>query len=456
MRVAGGLAIGGVLAAGWWQLLFLPLGASHDGRINGRFGLVVRNFLEAGLPGSGFLASMEPFSDVPYTHHPPLLNILHVVVGSVFGQGEWQLHSIGYVAGLGTVAGLLWLARELDLGPGAPAVALALVAVTPMFWIYARLGLGVSLIVAFLALWCRYRRTGDHRLLLPVAAGVAGFGSWIGVLVVAFASAEGSRDAHCRRTAVWVGIAGLGAATAALVWAVGAGQVAELVGHTGDRLRWPAWSDLVTTYRWFYQTLFPGWFRWAILPALAIALADRRTRMVSMTLLVALGAWSLVAPGAALVHDYWTYPLLAPVFLGLAAGLQRLRDHVASERTTIGVYVVLLVLAATGLARVPDYRDAYFLAPSEAGALIRDVPPAPGQATAWVLEGVDPLPRWVSYYWDLPTEEVNSGNIERIGDGDVVLVRLDQTPEWVQAGLQVEARKGRYALATGHALRSDR
>ena len=178
--------------------------------------------------------------------------------------------------------------------------------------------------------------------------------------------------------------------------------------------------------------------------------------MVSMTLLVALGAWSLVAPGAALIHDYWTYPLLAPVFLGLAAGLQRLRDHVASERTTIGVYVVLLVLAATGLARLPDYRDAYFLAPSEAGALIRDVPPAPGQATAWVFEGVDPLPRWVSYYWDLPTEEVNSGSIERIGDGDVVLVRLDQTPEWVQAGLQVEAHKGRYALATGHALRSDR
>ena len=38
----------------------------------------------------------------------------------------------------------------------------------------------------------------------------------------------------------------------------------------------------------------------------------------------------------------------------------------------------------------------------------------------------------------------------------MVLVRLDQTPEWVQAGLQVEAQKGRYALATGHALRSDR
>ena len=456
VRVAGGLAIGGMLATGWWELLFLPLGASHDGRINGRFGLHVRNFLEGWLPGSGFLASMEPFSDVPYTHHPPLLNVLHAAVGLVLGLGEWQLHLVGYVAGVGTVAGLVWLARELELAGGPSAVALALVAFTPMFWIYARLGLGVSLIVAFLALWYRHRRKGGHCRTLAVTAGLAGFASWLGVLVVVLASVEGSRDTRHRRMAVRMGIAGLGAATVALVWAVGAGDLAELVDHTGDRLRWPAWRDVVDNYLWFYRTLFPGWFRWAILPAIIVSVADRRTRTASAVVLVALGVWTLAAPGAALIHDYWTYPLLVPVFLGLAAGLHRIGSRLADKRMVAGVYVVLLVLAVTGFARLPDYRDAYFRAPSEAGALVREVPAAPGQTTAWVLEGVDPIPRWVSYYWDLPATEIDAGATGRVGDRELVLVRLDRRPGWVQAGLNVEARQGRYALVTGHSLRSSR
>lgn len=454
VRVAGGLVIGGVLAASWWGLLFLPLGASHDGRINGRFGLHIRNFLEDGFRESNFLASMEPFSGVPYTHHPPLLNVLHAVLGTVLGQGEWQLHLVGYAAGLGTVAGLVWLARELDLGAGASVVALALVAVTPMFWIYARLGLGVSLIVAFLALRYRCRRMEGHRRVLPLAAGVVGFASWIGVLVVAMSSVQDWKDTRTRRVAVAMGIAGLSAAVLALVWAVGAGQATELVDHAGNRLQWPAWSELADNYRWFYRTLFPGWFRWMILPALVVSVADRRTRPVAATVLAALGIWTLMAPGAALIHDYWTYPLLVPVFLGLAAGLHRIRVIVGDGR--IVMYVVVLALAATGLDRLPDYRDAYFREPSRAGALIRDVPPAPDQEIAWLLEGVDPLPRWVSYYWDLPTSAVTADNIDRVGATELVLIRLDRLPEWVQADLEPETRQGRYALTTGRALRSTR
>ncbi len=456
LRVAGSIAIGGVLAISWWELLFLPLGASHDGRINGRFGLHVRNFLESGLRGSDFLASMEPFSNVPYTHHPPLLNLLHTTVGSVLGQGEWQLHLIGYVAGLGTVAGLMWLARELELGAAASVASLALVAATPMFWIYARLGLGVSLIVAFLALWQRHRRLGDHHRTLPPAAGITAFGSWMGVLLIILLALRGLRDPHFRGMAIRIGIAGLGAAIVALVWALGAGQVTELVDHVGTRLHWPAWSELVSTYGWFYQTLFPGWFLWGILPALAVSVADRATRSASVAVIAALGVWTLITPGAALVHDYWTYPLLVPVFLGLAVGLDRIGAFLKDGRLALGVYVVLSALAVAGFARLPDYRDAYFRAPSAAGALLKEVAPPFGQVTAWVLEGVDPLPRWVSYYWDLPTAEVNGGNIDQVGDGDLVLIRLDQAPEWTPTQLQPVARQGRYAFVTRHDLRSNR
>ncbi len=448
VRMVGVLVIGGVLAISWWELLFLPLGASHDGRINGRFGLHVRNFLESGFQGSDFLASMEPFSDVPYTHHPPLLNLLHAVVGSVFGQGEWQLHLIGYLAGVGTVAGLVWLARELELGVGASVVSLALVVTTPMFWIYARLGLGVSLIVALLALWRRHLRTGDHHRALPLVAAITGFGSWVGMLLIAFLSLGGIRDARLRRTAIRTGVAGLGVAVVALVWALGAGQVTELVDHVGNRLQWPAWSEMVSNYRWFYQTLFPGWFQWAILPALVLSVVDRTTRTASAAVIAALGTWTLITPDAALVHDYWTYPLIVPVFLGLATGLDRMRNWLTDGRIVLGVYVVLLVLAVAGFARLPDYRDAYFRVPSDAGGLLRETIPPTDQRVVWIAEGVDPLPRWASYYWNLPTLELIPDNRGSVSDTDLILVRLDRWPHWFAAP-EVVREKGRYGLVKG-------
>ena len=440
MRVVGGSVVALVLAASWWELLFLPLGANHDGRINGRFGLVVRNFVEEGLAGSAFLASMAPFSDQPYTHHPPLLNMLHAAVGSVLGQGEWQLRLIGYAAGLATVAGLLWLAHELRLAAAVSVAAIALVAVTPMFWIYARLGLGVSIMVALLALECRRTRLGGGDRALPAAAAVTAGSSWMGAALVFLVSGFGMANATHRKPASRMALAGIGAVGLVMVWAAVAGSPAELVDHVARRLRWPGWEESVERYRWFYGTLFPWWFRWSIVPGLVAAVADRRTRTVGAAFLGALGIWTLAAPEAAFVHDYWTYPLLVPVFLGLAVILERLGDHLPRRTCAhgtgilvpihgsnrrgesrrpwsgwllrplgewrlrpgqclsvhvpngmkIGAGLVLTAVVVTGLARLGPYRDAYFRVPSAAGALLREVGPAPGQGVAWVAEGVDP------------------------------------------------------------------
>ncbi len=454
IRAAGGAVIVAVLAAGWWELLFLPLGASHDGRINGRFGIHVRNFIENGLAGSDYLASMEPFSSVPYTHHPPFLNVLHALAGYLFGQGEWQLHAVGYLAGLATAAGMLWLAREHSLGAVSSVLALALTAATPMFWIYARLGLGVSIMVVFLALWRRCERTGGRRGALLAAAGAAAFSSWMGAALVMAVSGLGMRDVRRRSTAVKAGTIGLTAAGAALVWMLFAGEADELAGHAATRLRWPGWAALVENYRWFYGTLFPWWFRWMILPALAAAVADRRTRKPAAAVLAALGIWTLAAPDAAHVHDYWTYPLLVPVFLGWAVMLDRAADRLGGARPAVWVSAAVLVLVTVvGFARLPDYRDAYFRDPSEAGALVREVGPATGQRTAWVAEGVDSVPRWVSYYWDLPVTMVTASSVEAVGESDLVLIRLDRTPSWMGPIPDPAAQSGRYALVTGAALR---
>ena len=456
VRVAGGAALAAVLAGTWWELLFLPLGASHDGRINARFGLHVRNFAEHGLVGSDYLASLEPFSTHPYTHHPPLMNVLHAVSGSVLGQGEWQLHVIGYAAGLATLAALLWLARELGLGAGTSLVALGVLVVTPMFWIYARLGLGVSILVAFLAVWFRHRRVAGSRIALVAAAALTALSSWMGAALVVLTSGLGLEDTRSRKAALTAGGVGIGAAALGLVWAATAGDITELAQHTAARWRWPSATDLVDRYRWFYGTLFPWWFRWTILPAILVALIDRRTRVAASAVSAALAAWTLVAPDAAYVHDFWTYPLLVPVFLGMTAMLDSAVERLGDRRIVAVGAVALVTLSVAGFARLGPYRDAYFLAPSDAGALVRDVGPGPGQRTVWVVEGVDPVPRWVSYYWDLPAVEMTVADLDAPENDELVLARLDELPPWVGSHPVPVARKGRYILVTGAELRSNR
>ena len=468
--MAGGVVLLAVLAAGWWELLFLPLGASHDGRINARFGMQVRNFLENGLSGSDYLASMAPFSEHPYVHHPPLLNLMHTLVGSFLGQGEWQLRLIGYLAGLVTVAGLLWLARRLALGAGAAVLAMALLAGTPMFWIYARLGLGVSLMVILIGLWERHvtvpggelapgpgggtREGPDLSLaVLVVAAGTVAFSSWTGALVVAVLAGWGLLHPGSRRTAWLMAGAGAVMVMVTLVWALSVGDAGELVAHAADRRRWPAWGALVENYRWFYGTLFPGWFRWLVLPAIVAAAADRRTRAASLAIVIALGVWTLANPDAAFLHDYWTYPLIVPVFLGLAVVLDRVEigakgvcAGIVWRRARVLAVAGLVFLAVLGFRSLGAYRHAYFDAPSDAGGLVRAVGPAPGQEVAWVAEGVDPLSRWVSYYWDLPVAEVSLDGIATASGTDLVLVRVDRMPSPIKAGVVPVAEQGRYAL----------
>ena len=476
VAVAGGGALVAILAVGWWDLLFLPLGASHDGRINARFGLHVRNFLENGLSGSDYLASMAPFSEQPYVHHPPLLNLLHAMAGSFLGQGEWQLRLIGYLAGLVTVVGLLWLAHLLGLRGGATVPAMALVAGTPMFWIYARLGLGVSLMVILLGLWVRHRGPSGTEparspgsgapagrgaaVLLAVVAGAVAFSSWTGVLLVAVLAGWGLFRPGSRRTALLVAGTGAAVVLVTLAWALVVGDGGELAAHAADRRRWPAWDALAGNYRWFYGTLFPGWFRWSILPAIAAAVVDRRTRMASGAILIALGVWTLANPDAAYLHDYWTYPLLAPVLLGLAVILDRLSTGIGfgrrigwTKRARVLGVAGLVLVAVLGFRSLGAYRHAYFDAPSDAGGLVRAVDPAPGQEVAWVAEGVDPLSRWVSYYWDLPVAEVSLDGVATVRGADLVLVRLDRMPAPpVGAGAAPVAEQGRYALFSAASL----
>lgn len=449
--LGAGALIGSVLAISWWELLFLPLGDSHDGRINARFGLQVRNLLEDGLLGSDLLASMEPFAAQPYAHHPPLLNLLHAGLGSVFGVGAWQLHLIGFLAGLATVGALLWLASELGFSPWVAAPPVAVVAATPMFWIYARLGLGMSLMLVFLALWSRWSKDPSRVRGVLVGAVVLALSSWPGVALV-LVMAIWTFARHDRLMGRRLAIAAAGVAIAVLAWALSVTSVAELGEHTRNRVRVPVGlGEFVEQYRWFYGTLFPGWFKWAIPVAIVVALAARRTRVPAAAVSIVMLAWTLGLPEAAYVHDFWTYPLLGVVALGWMAGVQWLVER----RVPVAlVAVVLALLAASTFSSTQrdGFREAYFHAPSDAGRLLAAVPPSRGQTVGWVAGALE-VPRWMSFYWDLPVAELGREQVDEVHPGDLVLLRGDRLPEWLDEVPMPRAQVGRYALVTVSDLR---
>lgn len=472
-RAAAGAALIAVLAVSWWEMLFLPLGDSHDGRINGRFGLAVRNFLENGWAASGWLSDISPFSDVPYTHHPPLLNFIHAAVGGLAGTGEWQLRLPGYISGLAAVAALLWLLREAEAGAGASAMAAALAVCTPMFWIYARLGLGVTPLLILLALWRRMERRSAPRpggrpgrgetFGLAAAGALAALASWTGAALVMLVAGWGSLGRRLRRVSAILAAAGLGAAALTALWIGAGGGFGELAGHISERMGAPGAAEFVSRYRWFYGVLYPWWIRWMILPGLVAAFWSARTRLPAAWLTAALGLWTLAAPQAAFVHDYWTFPLLFPAALGWAVLLEgagarwgRLTSRLSGGRWLRALPAALLVgwLAFYALSGAGGFREAYFRGPARAGELLAAVPPPASQTAAWTAPGVGGEARWVSYYWDMPVEELDWADLDRIADGDLVLACRDA---FAGAGLSTpepRAVRGNYALYEFGGLRN--
>ena len=229
-----------------------------------------------------------------------------------------------------------------------------------------------------------------------------------------------------------------------LTWAMLVSSPGELTAHTASRVRWPVGiGAFVDQYRWFYRTLFPSWFRWIIPIAVGVSLLSTRTRAVSGAMLAVLTVWTIGLPEAAFVHDYWTYPLLASVVLGWMVMLGWLADQEVSS-TIVGAAVVILAVASFSLMQQRGYREAYFQAPAAAGELLRGVDPPPGQEVAWVI-GIE-LPRWVSYYWDLPVLEIGPPDLSTVPEDDLVLLRLDRMPTWIDRAPIPVATDGRYAL----------
>ena len=181
-------AMTGALVVSWLPQIGLPLGDSHEGRILARLGMQAANVWRLGLVGSGWGTVLQPYdANGIYAHHPPLVNLLHVVAAGILGGDQpWHLRVPGYLAGLATVVAVALLLRALRFDWVPTLLAVGAMAVTPMFWVYGRLGAGFSVLVGFAAVVVHLRRTErPGRNAVAVAAVLAGLTvllSWPGAL----------------------------------------------------------------------------------------------------------------------------------------------------------------------------------------------------------------------------------------------------------------------------------
>ena len=379
----------------WLPDLDLPLGNSDDGRILGRFGLQARNFWELGAIESRFGAIVDPFiraeydvaprteppiAAVTYAHHPPLQVLITVISVGLLGDNLPALRIIPFLMGSATIAFMASLLRVRGISWGPTLLAVAVMSSTGFFYVYARVGVGYSLLVASTAAvaWLRETEQPPRSAVIGmcVLAMFTAMQSWIAmatlVLLVPwlFAGtrrrARGARSACTGDTLDTAASAGLQSAAApspsgfmartriclSSGWspALGALMVGAAVGVTitavwllnatgidelSERVAFRVGSDVNTvsqqttftfgeflSRQWRFashELMAPPWFRALLLPALIAGVSDRRTRTPMLITLAFAATMTFGFQQGAWIHRLWNFPWLAPITLGTAA-----------------------------------------------------------------------------------------------------------------------------------------
>ena len=464
------LALTVAVLLSWTPSLPAALGDNHEGRILGRHALHVTNAQQEGLAASGWLSDWSPYvggngEQTSYAHHPPLMNFGYLVSAELlpFVRTETALRWFAYVGGVASLPVGAAILRRRGLRWLPTLASTAAIAVTPLFWAYGRLNASVTLLLAMTLMIVRVRedrRIGLGELALAcLVSFVAVLAGYLGLATAALLGLWLLAGRRLDRVTVSIGVAMAAGAAITAGYVLGGSGQEELSAQlelraTGGGFTATEFADRIA--RWARE-LLPLWWRWLLAPAALVAgLLDRRVRpLVAILTLVAV-AYVVGLPNGSFVHDYWIYPVLLPVWFGGAALLQGLEERVAWWRpaATAVAAAVVLVVGVTGLVRA-EVPQEYFTQPEAAGNLVRDVGPADGQAIAWRTSGIA-TPRWLSWYWQLPSEEVTAETLPRVGPQELVLVRLDRVPEWLGppetlGSAAVERRDG-YALFTGAAL----
>ena len=471
----GAVLISLAVLAVWLPDLDLPLGDSDDGRILARFGLQARNFWEQGATESGYGALIEPYiraeygvgpgetpsrAAVTYAHHPPLQTFVSILSVGLLGDSPAGLRLVGFLMGAATALFMAALLRIRGLGWGPTLLAVGAMVATGFYFIYGRIGVGFSLIVASAAMVAYLREAPDpsRPVLVSAAllAGMTAMQSWIAMaaialLVVWLLSARGRAPVTW-----WVALGALAGVVVTAAWLLNGTDTGEL----GSRVAFRIDTDKGTfgeflARQWRFAGMFtPVWFRVLAPFALLAGLVDRRTRVpVAITLGVA-AAWTFGLQQGAWIHLLWNFPWLAPVSIGLAALLDAGR-RVATDRMAWlagGFGAVVLASTLYGVVTGPVHED-FLTTPADAGKVLEQVSNAPATGRMWVTPGIV-TPRWVSYYLDVPVWTLEPDLIGDLEAEDRILVRTDRIPDYLPERVLDAAllSKGRYRVIPGEAL----
>ena len=458
----------GVLAT-WAPSLTAALGDNHEGRILARHALNVANAQADGLAASGWLSDWSPYvgdggEQTSYAHHPPLLNLGYYLAGQVLPVPlDVAMRTFAYLIGVAMLPVGAAVLRRLEVRWTPTVLATVAVAVTPLFWTYGRLHGNVTLLLLMVLAVVRVaepRRIGRAELAAAaVASVVAIVAGYLGMATAALLGLWLLRTRGLDAGTITGGIArAVGAAISLgyVIGTTGAGRVGEQVQMRTGGGDFTAREFVERIAEWA-TTLLAWWWRWLLLPAALVAgVLHRPTRALTIVFgLVTIG-YVVGLPNGSFIHDYWIFPVLLPVWTGVAAlgSFAAARWPSAELLAGAGAVAVLLVLGAWhGFSH--DVPARQFSEPEAAGELVRDVPPADGQSQAWRTGGIA-APRWHSYYWDLPPALVTADAVDDVPADELVLVRLDGRPGWLGDPEQVRdvavETRGDFGLLTGDQL----
>ena len=484
------------MVAVWLPDLDLPLGNSDDGRLVAFSGLHARNFWDLGPLDSDWGARVDPFvrpefdvaprsvpptEAVTYAHHPPLKIWMSTVSAGLFGENLPALRLPAFAMGAATLAFMASLLRACRLRWGPILLSVGAMTSTGFFYVYGRLGVGFSLLVASAAAvaWLRRTPRPPRWALLGTAvlAALAAMQSWIALaalapLTVWLVSApardqgtagEAAREPAAAREPVRIGWRGwlaqgrsrpaialvAGATAGAAVtaaWMLHATGFEELLDQVSVRVSNEVTPGNQTTSftfteflarQWSFATeelMVPGWLRVLLVPALLAGLVDRRTRVPTAITLAVAAAMTFGLQQGAWIHRLWNFPWLAPATIGLASlldGVRRLipaRGRAGASMAAGAVIVATLVMVATG-----GTRDRYLAEPALLGEALERVAVTPEgrrAEVAWAGPGL-PAPRWASYYLDVPVWDLEERRLPELAQSDLVILRASRKPEFL-------------------------
>ena len=471
----------------WLPDLDLPLGNSDDGRLVGRAGLQARNIWDLGPLESDFGARTDPYvrsgfgveprseppvEAVSYGHHPPLTTFIAAASVGILGDNLAALRIAAFLVGSATIAFMAALLRGCGLRWGPTLLAVGAMASTGFFYVYGRIGVGFSLLVASAAAVVWHRRTKRPPRWALIGTGVlaalAAMQSWIALASLALlalwlfssrASGSGGpsvpagtslpdpRTWLARGWSPALSALMIGSAVGALVtaaWLLNSSGLAELSDQVSLRTganeggggRSFSFGEFLSR-QWDFATeelLVPPWLRVLLVPALLAGLIDRRTRVATAITLAMAAALTFGFQQGAWTHRLWNFPWLAPATIGLASLLDAARRTMPVRLCAPAATAAAAVMAVTMVAIVAGgTRDRYLSEPAQLGTALEqaaETSQARRAELVWTGPGL-PTPRWASYYLDMPAWTLDESRLDDVMATDLLIVRASMVPDYL-------------------------